>query len=94
MVATLAATTGALHQSLMSLATCHGGKAGPWLDQLKGSMVRQTKNMTFTGTNMEAETAAVEAALRNLKQVFDRVRQKLQPASHATVTVRITGKKA
>ena len=56
-------------------------------------MVRQTKNMTFNGMSMEAETAAVEAALRNLKQVFDRVRQKLQPPNQ-TITVRITRKKA
>ncbi len=56
-------------------------------------MVRQTKNMTFTGTSMDAETAAVEAALRNLKQVFGRVRQKLQPPDQV-ITVRITRKKA
>ena len=74
-VATLAATTGAFHQTLMVLAACHGGKDGPWLDQLEASMVRQTQNMTFNGTSMEDETEAVEAALGNLKQVFDRVRQ-------------------
>jgi hypothetical protein len=73
----LVATTGALHQSLFALSAAHGGKAGPWLDQLEARLIRDAKNMTFTGTSIDAETAAVDAAVSNLRLVFGRVRQKL-----------------
>ena len=39
------------------------------LDQLEAQFVRNTKNMTFTGCSMDAETGAVEAALSNLKTI-------------------------
>ena len=63
LTAALAATSGALHQTLLAVARAQGVNGAAWLDQLEAQFVRNTKNMTFTGCSMDAETGAVEAAL-------------------------------
>jgi hypothetical protein len=45
--------------------------------------------MTFNGTRIEDEAPAVELALANVKLVFERVRQQLQPSNPATITVTV-----
>src|SRR4051812_50122442 len=69
LTAALAATSGALHQTLLTVAKAQGMNGAAWLDQLEAQFVRNTKNMTFTGCSMDAEPAAVEAALVNLKTI-------------------------
>jgi len=76
-VTALAAATGGLQQTILALAACHGGKAGPWLDDLEAKLVRDTKNIVFNGASVEAEAAAVEFALRNLRTAMDNVRRHL-----------------
>jgi hypothetical protein len=73
----LVATTGALYKTLFALSAAHGGQPGSWLDELEAGLIRDVKNMTFTGTPIEAETAAVDAAMRNVRHVFASVRKKL-----------------
>ena len=79
LTAALAATSGALHQTLLALARAQGVNGAAWLDQLEAQFVRNTKNMTFTGCSMDAEAGAVEAALANLK----RSRRRFEPRPHA-----------
>src|SRR5215211_2058121 len=77
LTAALAATSGALHQTLLAVAKAQGVNGAAWLDQLEARFVRNTKNMTFTGCPMEAETAAVDAALANLKMITTAVRAQI-----------------
>jgi hypothetical protein len=81
LVAMLAATSGALHQTFLAAARAQGANGGAWLDQLEAQFVRNTKNMTFTGCPMEAEAGAVEAALTNLKAITTAVRTQAARAS-------------
>src|SRR5215210_3498188 len=74
LTAALAATSGALLQTLLAVAKAQGVNGAAWLDQLEAQFMRNTKNMTFTGCPMEAEAAAVEAALGNLKMITTAVR--------------------
>ncbi len=74
LTAALAATSGALHQTLLAVTKAQGVNGAAWLDQLEAQFIRNTKNMTFTGTAMEAETEAVEAALMNLRTITTAVR--------------------
>ena len=76
-VTALAATTSALHQSLLALAACHGGKAGPWLDGLETKLIRDTKNIVFNGTSLDDEAAAVECALASIRNTIAAVRKQL-----------------
>ena len=87
-LAALAATTGALYQTLLALASAHGGKDGPWLDQLEAQFARDAKNISFTGTSMEAEAEAVEAALANLTLVMTKVRTTLAARARAEAPLR------
>src|SRR5215207_7393529 len=79
LTAALAATSDALHQTLLARAQGVNGPA--WLDQLEAQFVRNTKNMTFTGCSMDAETGAVEAALSNLKTITTAVRAQMARAA-------------
>jgi hypothetical protein len=81
LTAALAATSGALHQTLLAVAKAQGVKGAAWLDQLEVQFVRNTKNMTFTGCAMDAETGAVEAALSNLKTITTAVRAQIARAA-------------
>jgi hypothetical protein len=83
LTAALAATSGALHQTLLAVTKAQGVNGAAWLDQLEAQFIRNTKNMTFTGTAMEAEAQAVEAALANLKMITKAVRQ--VTSTHASV---------
>ena len=74
LAATLAATSGALHQTLLAITQAQGVNGSACLDQLEAQFIRNTKNMTFTGISMEAETEAVEAALTNLRTITTAVR--------------------
>jgi hypothetical protein len=74
LVAALAATSGALHRTLLAVAKAQGVNGAAWLDQLEAQFVHDAKNMTFTGCPMEAEAGAVEAALANLKAITTAVR--------------------
>jgi hypothetical protein len=62
LTAALAATSGALHQTLLAVVRAQGVNGAAWLDQLEAQFVRNAKNMTFTGCAMDAEAGAVEAA--------------------------------
>jgi hypothetical protein len=77
LTAALAATSGALHQTLLAVARAQGVNGAAWLDQLEAQFVRNTKNMTFTGCSMDAEASAVEAALLNLKMITTAVRAEM-----------------
>ncbi len=77
-VAAMAAASGGLRTAILTLAECHGGKPGPWLDQLEADLVRDTKNMVINGAAMEAEAAAVRYALENLTAVMGNVRRRLE----------------
>src|SRR5215212_7215844 len=77
LTAVLAATSGALHQTLLAVARAQGVNGAAWLDQLEAQFVRNTKNITFTGCSMDAEAAAVEAALANLKTITTAVRAQI-----------------
>jgi hypothetical protein len=81
LVATLAATSGALHQTLLAVIRAQGVNGAAWLDKLEAQFIRNTKNMSFTGCPMEAEAGAVEAALRNLKAITTAVRAQAARAS-------------
>src|SRR3712207_6526792 len=70
LVTALAVTTNALRKSILTLAACHGGTAGPWLEKLETELIRDTENVVFDGASMEAEAAAVEYALHHLKAVL------------------------
>lgn len=80
-VAAMAAANGGLHQALFSLAACHGGKSGPWLDELEANLLRDTKNIVFEGVSFEDEAEAVAFALENLRGVLSNVRERLESAS-------------
>jgi hypothetical protein len=86
LMAALAATSGALHQTLLGMARAQGVNGAAWLDQLETQFIRNTKNMTFTGCSMDAEAGAVEAALTNLKAIMTAVRAQAaragQPKPH------------
>jgi len=82
LTAALAATSGALHQTLLAVARAQGVNGAAWLDQLEAQFVRNTKNMTFTGCSMDAETGAVEAALSNLKTITTAVRAQIRVRRH------------
>lgn len=84
LITSFIASRGALYETLLALAACHGGQDGPWLDELEASFIRNTKNVNFSGVRMEAETAAVEAALRNLQMVVGSVRRRLHQGSTST----------
>jgi hypothetical protein len=92
LAATLAATSGALHQTLLAVARAQGVNGGAWLDQLEAQFIRNTKNMTFTGCPMDAEAGAVEAALTNLKAIMTAVRAQAaragQPKPHGNAASR------
>src|SRR3954453_19181588 len=77
LTAVLAARSGAFHQPLLAVARAQGVNGAAWLDQLEAQFVRNTKNMTFTGCSMDAEAAAVEAALANLKKIPTAARAKM-----------------
>ena len=81
LTAALAATSGALHQTLLAVARAQGVNGAAWLDQLEAQFVRNTKNMSFTGCSMDAETGAVEAALSNLKTITTAVRAQMARSS-------------
>jgi hypothetical protein len=81
LTAALAATSGALHQTLLAVVRAQGVNGSAWLDQLEAQFIRNTKNMTFTGCSMDAESAAVEAALANLKAITTAVRAQAARAS-------------
>ncbi len=76
-ITALAATTSGLQQAVLALASCHGGKGGPWIDELEARLIRDTKNVVFKGTSIEAEAAAVRCALTNLEGIFATVRKQL-----------------
>ena len=71
LTAALAATSGALHQTLLAVVRAQGVNGAAWLDQLEAQFVRNAKNMTFTGCAMDAEAGAVEAALVELEDDHD-----------------------
>ncbi len=81
LAAALAATSGALHQALSAVVRAQGVNGLGCLDQLEAQFVRNTKNMTFTGCSMDAEAAAVEAALANLKTITRAVRAQAAQAT-------------
>ena len=81
LTAALAATSGALHQTLLAVARAQGVNGAAWLDQLEAQFVQNTKNMTFTGCSMDAEVGAVEAALSNLKTITTAVRAQIARAA-------------
>ena len=81
LTAALAATSGALHQTLLAVLRAQGVNGAAWLDQLEAQFVRNTKNMTFTGCSMDAEAGAVEAALANLKTITTAVREQIARSS-------------
>ena len=81
LTAALAATSGALHQTLLAVARAQGVNGAKWLDQLEAQFVRNTKNMTFTGCSMDAEAGAVEAALSNLKTITTAARAQIARSS-------------
>jgi hypothetical protein len=62
---------------------------GQWLDDLEATIVRSTKNMTFVGVSIETEAPAVEAALANVRRVFDSVRKRLRPGQRFTIKVTV-----
>jgi hypothetical protein len=76
-VTALAAATNGLQQTILALAACHGGRSGPWLDELEARLVRDTKNTVFNGATMEAEAAAVEFALENIRVAVAGARRRL-----------------
>ncbi len=80
-VAAMAAANGGLHQVILALAAGHGGKSGPWLDQLEADLLRDTKSIVCEGASYEAEAEAIEYALENLRGVMDNVRRRLESAS-------------
>jgi hypothetical protein len=80
-VAAMAAVNSGLHQTILALAAGHGGKSGPWLDQLEADLLRDTKNIVFEGASYEAEAEAIEYALENLRGVIGIVRQRLDSPS-------------
>ena len=80
-VAAMAAVNGGLQRTLIALAACHGGKSGPWLDELETMIIRSTKNMVFEGAGIEDEAVAVRYALDNLEAVMSNVRQQLDGTS-------------
>jgi hypothetical protein len=86
LTATLAATSGALQQTLLVAAKAHGAHGTAWLNHVEAQFVRSTKNMTFTGTPIEAEAAAVECALANLKMITTAVRKHLGPPQVGAVS--------
>src|SRR3954465_60345 len=81
LTAVLAASSGALHQTLLAVVRAQGVNGAAWLDQLEAQFVRNTKNMSFTGCSMDAEVGAVEAALSNLKTITTAVRAQAARAS-------------
>jgi len=82
-VAALAGTSGALQQTLMALANCHGGRSGEWLDELETTIVRNIENMTSRG----APTQAVEVALGSVNRAFANVRKSLKRPRRLTIPV-------
>lgn len=80
-VVAMAASNGGLQKALLALASCQGGKVGPWLDEIEADIVRDTKNMVFEGVGIDEEAAAVRYALENLASVTRHVRQTLDGAS-------------
>lgn len=80
-VVAMAAANGGLHQAILALAACHGGKSGPWLDELEATLLRDTKNIVFEGVSIEDEAEAVAYALENLRGVMGNVRQRLESAN-------------
>lgn len=77
LVTALASASGGLQLAIAALAQHHGGKKGPWLDELEARMIKETKNIVFNGASMDAEAAAVRCALANLTNVFATARKRL-----------------
>jgi hypothetical protein len=59
------------------LAEQHGGKAGPWLDELEEAAIQRAKSVVIEGMPLRLEHALVNAGIESLKSVFAEYRRHL-----------------
>jgi hypothetical protein len=69
---------GGLDRALQELAHFHGGKPGPWLDEIEAEVMRGIKTVVVEGLDITIEANALNAALATASMFFTEFRAGLE----------------
>ena len=68
---------GALERVLQNLAHFHGGKPGPWLDEIEAQTLNSIKTLVVEGLDITIEANALNAGLETVSLFFAQFRAEL-----------------
>jgi hypothetical protein len=68
---------GALERVLRNLAHFHGGKPGPWLDEIEEETLNGIKTLVVEGLDITIEANALNAGLETVSLFFAQFRAEL-----------------
>ena len=66
-----------LEKTIVELASHHGGKPGPWLDQIEKAALDNARHSHAEGVSIEDEHKILDGAIKILQFNFERIREKL-----------------